>query len=72
MDSITIGLLSFNYQWSKDMVLFVSFGCTHPLSPVQPFLLMQNLPPKDIAGSDIVKLKVSCHLQMVTSSKVLS
>jgi len=30
-----------------------------PTSPVPPFLLTQNLSPKDIAGSDIMKLKVS-------------
>jgi len=39
-------------------MLFAPFGCTHPPSPVPPFLLMQNLSPKDIAGSDIMKLKV--------------
>jgi len=26
---------------------------THPPPPVPPFLLLQNLSPKDIAGSDI-------------------
>ena len=31
----------------------------HPPLPVPPFLLTQNLSPKDIAGSDIMKLKVS-------------
>jgi len=35
-------------------MLFAPFRCTHP-----PPLLMQNLSPKDIAGSDIMKLKVS-------------
>ena len=42
-------------------MLFAPFGCmcTHPPPPVLPFLLMQNLSPKDIAGSDIMKLKVS-------------
>jgi len=40
-------------------MLFAPFGCTHPAPPVPPFLLMQNLSPKDIAGSDIMKLKVS-------------
>jgi len=30
-----------------------------PTSPVPPLLLTQNLSPKDIAGSDIMKLKVS-------------
>ena len=39
-------------------MLFAPFGCTHPLPPVLPFLLTQNLSPKDIAGSDIMKLKV--------------
>ena len=40
-------------------MLFAPFGCTHPPPPVLPFLLMQNLSPKDIAGNDIMKLKVS-------------
>jgi len=40
-------------------MLFAPFGCTHPPPPVLPFLLKQNLSPKDIAGSDIMKLKVS-------------
>ena len=38
---------------------FALFGCTHPPPPVPPFLLTQNLSPKDIAGSDIMKLEVS-------------
>ena len=32
--------------------LFAPFGCTSPPPPVPPFLLMQNLSPKDIAESD--------------------
>jgi len=40
-------------------MLFAPFGCTHPPPPVPPFLLMRNLSPKDIAGSDIMKVKVS-------------
>ena len=40
-------------------MLFAPFGCTHPPPPVPSCLLMQNLSPKDIAGSDIMKLKVS-------------
>ena len=40
-------------------MLFAPFGCTYPPPPVPPFLLTQNLSPKDIAGSDIMKLKVS-------------
>ena len=40
-------------------MLFAPFGSTHPPPPVSPFLLMQNLSPKDIARSDIMKLKVS-------------
>ena len=42
-----------------EAVLFAPFRRTHPPSPVPPFLLTQNLSPKDIAGSDIMKLKVS-------------
>ena len=40
-------------------MLFAPFGCNHPPPPVPPFLLTQNLSPKDIAESDIMKLKVS-------------
>ena len=40
-------------------MLFAPFGCTHPSPPVPPFLLTQSPSPKDIAGSDIMKLKVS-------------
>ena len=35
------------------VMLFAPFGWTHPPPPVQPFLLVQNLSPKDIAGNDI-------------------
>ena len=39
---------------SPNMTRFTApFRCTHPSSPVPPFLLMQNLSSKDIAGSDI-------------------
>jgi len=51
------------------VMLFAPFGYTHPPPPVPPFLLTQNLSPKDIARSarspkdiarsDIMKLKVS-------------
>ena len=40
-------------------MLFAPFGCIHPPPPVPPLLVTQNLSPKDIAGSDIMKLKVS-------------
>jgi len=40
-------------------MLFAPFGYTHLPSPIPPFLLKQNLSPKDIAGSDIMKLTVS-------------
>jgi len=47
-------------QTSPDAArLFAPFGYTHPPPPVLPFLLKQNLSPKDIARSDIMKLKVS-------------
>ena len=36
-------------------MLFAPVRCNH----TPPFLLMQNLSPKDIAGSDILKLKAS-------------
>jgi len=31
-------------------MLFAPFGCTHPPPPTPPFLLKQNLSPKDIAA----------------------
>ena len=54
---------SANQVASKDerrcAMLFAPFGSTNPPPPVLPFLLTQNLSPKVIAGSDIMKLKVS-------------
>ena len=42
-----------------------------PTTPITPFLLTQNLSPKDIAGSDITKLKVSRgHIQGRKGSKL--
>jgi len=35
-------------------MLFAPLGCTRPPPPVPPFLLTQNLSPKDIARSDIM------------------
>jgi len=32
-------------------MLFAPFRCTHPPPPIPPFLLKQNLSPKDIAGT---------------------
>jgi len=47
---------------NQGAMLFAPFKCTHPPLPVPPYLLTQNLSSKDIAGSDIMKLKVSrCH-----------
>ena len=40
-------------------MLFAPFVYTLPPPPVLPFLLTQYLSPKDIVGSDIMKLKVS-------------
>jgi len=51
-----------NQVASKDKPRRSHAVCTlqvHPPPPVPPFLLMQNLSPKNIAGSDIMKLKVS-------------
>ena len=60
-------------QMSPDTaLLFTLFGCTHPPPPVQPFLLMQNLSPKDIAGSDIMKLNVLRHHMKSLGRKGLS
>ena len=45
---------------SPDMVmLFAPLRCIHPPCPVPPFLLMQNLSPKDITGGNNTKLKLS-------------
>ena len=40
-------------------MLFAPFGCTHPPPLAPPFLLAQSPSLKDIAGCDIMKLKVS-------------
>ena len=49
-------------QASPDIaMLFAPFRRTHPPPPVLPFLLTHNLSPKDIARSNILKLKVSRH-----------
>jgi len=50
----TKSLLNMNIEAA---MLFAPFGCTHLPPPVSPFLLTQNLSPKDIARSDIMKLK---------------
>ena len=43
---------------SLDMaMLFAPFRCTYPPPPVPPLLPMQNLSPKDTAGSDITTSK---------------
>jgi len=44
-------------------MLFAPFGYIHPPPPVPPFLLTQNISPKDIAGRDI-KLKISQHISV--------
>ena len=41
----------------KIALLYAPFGCTHPRTPVPPFLLAQNLSHKDIARSDITSSK---------------
>jgi len=41
----------------KITLLYSPFGCTHPPPPVPPFLLAQNLSPKDITRSDITSSK---------------
>ena len=49
----------FSWRSPNATILFASFGCTHPPPPVPPFLLMQDISPKDTARYDIMKLKVS-------------
>ena len=41
---------------------FSPFRCTHPPPLVLSSLLTRNLSPKDIAGSDIMKLKDSWQI----------
>ena len=57
------GSPSANQVTSKDEPRYSHAVCTlwvhPPTSPIQPFQLKQNLSPKDIARSDIMKLKVS-------------
>ena len=38
-------------------MLFLPFGCTHTPPPVAPFLLAQNVSPKDITENDITSSK---------------
>ena len=52
-------------------MLFAPFGCTHPPPPAPPSLLAQSLSLKDIAGCDIMKLKVSWHLKASLAGKRL-
>ena len=40
-------------------MLFAPFGCTHPPPPVPPFSAHAEPKSKDIAGSEVMKLKVS-------------
>ena len=50
-------------EMSPDVtMLFAPFQCTHPPPPIPSFLLKQYLSPKDIAGSNIMKLKVSWQI----------
>ena len=45
-------------QLSPDTtMLFAPFGYTHPPDPIPPYLLTQNVSPKDIAGSYITSSK---------------
>ena len=54
-------------------ILFAPFGCTHSPPPVLPFLLKQNISPKDIAGSDITRWKFHAgYMYLATSGKVLN
>ena len=50
-------------------MLFAPFGCTSPPPLVLLFLLTQNLNPKDIARSDIMKLKVSSWIYLLWALK---
>jgi len=46
-------------EMSPDTAMQFAFRCHPPTSLVLPFLLKQNLSPKDIAGSELMKLKDS-------------
>ena len=56
--ALSVPTKSFLQPSSDAAMLFAPFGCTHRPLPILPFLLKQNLPPKDIARNDIMKLKV--------------
>ena len=43
--------------------------CTHLPPSIPPFLLKQNLSPKDTAGSDTMKLKVSKQIYPLWAPK---
>jgi len=55
--AFTVPTKSFLQTSPDAAMLLAPFGCTHPPPPVLPFLLKQNLSPKDIARSNIMKLK---------------
>jgi len=42
-------------QSPETTMLSAPFRCTHPPPPVPHFRLIQNISPKDIAGSDITR-----------------
>ena len=58
-------------------MLSAPIRCTHPPPPVPPFLLKENLSPKDISGSDITRWKFHAgyswlhHLNSSTTLKTV-
>jgi len=52
-------------------MLFAPFRCTHPPPPLPPFLLTQNLSPKHIAGSDIMKLKLMTDISTMGTKELI-
>ena len=46
---------AFSKRSPETAMLSAPEGCTHPPSPIPPFLLKQNLSPKAIAGSDVTR-----------------
>jgi len=46
---------AFSKRSPETAMLSAPFGCTHPLPPIPPFLLKQNLSPEVVARSDVTR-----------------
>jgi len=47
-------------------MLFAPFGCTRPPLPVTPFLLVQNLSPKDIARTSLLAQNLPTSIEVTS------